>query len=227
MSHRITPTKAIALIVDFVQHPTLGSISQNMGLGGTFTKSVFNKFATNEPNDLLLWFCYRQVNGGVPAKFFIALEPEPTAINPSSLPATPVANTLAITNDHFYYSGSNNAVSIESFFRNQTGLQTSNSSISKTDVTDLSSEFLSRFPSGSSNPYNASKLGYFRNDPNNDVANFIAQSNEIAGVRYFFAFDSSETNKIKVIFVPIDSQGKNIVAFTNGVTPFYLDRIDP
>lgn len=227
MSHRISPTKALALITDFVLHPTLSGISQTMGLGGTFTKTVFDKFTANETKDLLFWFCYRKAEGAITAKLFIALEPEPTAVNPGSLPNAPIANTLTITTDHFNYSGSISAKGVESFFCSQSGIQNSDSNISKSEVSNFCGAFVTLFPSGSNNPYNSSQLGYIQNYPNKDLADFITQSNEIAGVRYFFGFDADETNKIKVIFVPIDAQGKNILKFSNGSTPFYLDREEP
>jgi len=222
MSHQISPTKALAMIIDFIQNPQLNSIALNAGIGGGLTLDVFNKFASNDGKSLVLWFCYNQANN----KFLIALEPDPVTIDPSSLPRTPDAANLLTTSDHVVYSGSLSAGDIEEFFVDQSGLPAMDDTMTNANVISEISSFLSDFPDRNGNPFNSTGLGYIEND-NDEVLNFITQSSDIAGVRYYFGLDAATNNKIKVIFVPIDAQGKNILKFSNGNTPFYLDREEP
>lgn len=73
--------------------------------------------------------------------------------------------------------------------------------------------------------------GFFENEINNDVRDFLAQDG-LEKVRYYFGIDSenqayNKTNAIRIILVGVDKEGKNLIGTEKNRSPIILQKSWP
>ena len=209
-SYRISLEEAANLILAFLSERDLIDLARNEAIGGTVSESAIRGLGL-EYFGCMGWYC-RDNSGRFP-KFFMAFEDGSYKVG--DVASEPRSKTLFYPASTFTYSGSIDYESVVDMLLSQP-MQLSippDKEIEKEVVSIL----LDKLPADENDvPYNKFRCSFFENRGvvNKDVTDFLGYTG-LKAVRYYFGYDASdshkESNRIRVIMVGVDSEGKNII----------------
>jgi hypothetical protein len=223
-SYRINTQTAISLIDAFVSHPELKSVAAVKAMGGTInTISLFGRpkiesiFKTRmamfvQPPELyngnMAWFCWNDFGITKYPPFFLAFETN-DSYETTALPRYPDMRELMVSQNTFAHSGQNVGYLLGNHQINTSSY--TDIVIPRQEVMQFVQNFTDRGPGDASGKFNKYPFAFFENEKSSDVKNFLEQPG-ISFVRYYFGYDArySASNRLRVVLVPVDAQGKNI-----------------
>ncbi len=210
-TYKICLDEAVHLILAFLKEPKLKELALSEAIGGTVSRdAIKNEFGAIF-NGSMGWYCRNQENNNYP-KLFIAFEDG--SYDVGKVPDFPTSETLLCPSSTFTYKGNdiNEQAVLDMLLTDQIPLA-GNIRIYKAEVM----KFINQLPDESDGiPYNVFPCSFFENRGavNRDIEEFLLHGSLVA-VRYYFGYDTSyshkKSNRIRVIFVGVDSNGKNII----------------
>lgn len=210
-SFKISLDEAAHLILAFLREPTLGDLAFRSAIGGTVLKSAVKKEAGMIYNGSMAWYCRNLVGPGYLPELFLAFEDGSYEV--AKVPNSPNSEKLIYTGRPFTYKREINGDEVIDMLKNDQIPLVEDLEIDKADVLNS----INKLPSDIyGDPYNNFPCSFFENRGivNRDMDDFFSQG-ELVAVRYYFGYDTSyshkKSNRIRVIFVGVDNDGKNIV----------------
>jgi hypothetical protein len=223
-SFRINTSQAISMVEAFVKQSDLSSTAIDKSFGGTINKISFfgrpkinnifkSKFATliQPPilyNGNMAWFCWNDFEISDYPPFFLSFETNDSyEINPT--PRYPDMRELMMPSNVFAYAGENLGYLLANHMIDKTLYV--DRVITRGEVMQLSQNFIDRGPSDGHGKFNKYSFSFFENEKSNDVQNFLNQPG-LEFIRYYFGFEPKyeESNRIRIILVAVDENGRNI-----------------
>lgn len=181
----------------------------NHSVGGTISLSSFKSLEVVDIKfkGMMAWFCWNKAKND----FFLAFE-----YNKSY---DPVNEMLTPENTNLQAPHPGNIFTVPQGIDPQIFLDThrigsagADVIIPQATVVQMKNDFVANgpaYPGGK--PLNKLPYSFFENEINPDVTRFRAQPN-IYAVRYYFGYDPGhQTNEIRVILVPVDKSGQNVI----------------
>jgi hypothetical protein len=216
--YRITFDEAVKLVSNFVKE--LNPKQNKIPLGGTIEKdSLYGKTKTLKFSRTLFkgnmaWMCWNEPSIGNYPKFFLAFEENDSYLDGAEVPF-PDMTELMMPSNIFGYNNEIITDLISDHFIDIHTTSYRDALIDRdSEVLDLVQNFKDNGPKDQNKqPYNKYPYGFFKNSTN-DIVDFLRQP-DIAFVRYYFGFDDTtqyhkETNRIRIILIGVDKDGKNI-----------------
>ncbi|MBN7813106.1 hypothetical protein J0A68_19280 [Algoriphagus sp. H41] len=209
-SYRISLEEAAKLILAFLNERNLIDLARNEAIGGTVSEAAIRGVGL-EYFGCMGWYC-RDNSGRFP-KLFMAFEDGSYKVG--DVASEPRATTLFYPASTFTYSGRIDYDSVvDMLLSQQMPLSIPpDKEIDKDDVSFL----LHNFPTDENEvPYNKFRCSFFENRGfvNRDVMDFLGYTG-LKAVRYYFGYDESdshkESNRIRIVLVGVDDEGKNII----------------
>ena len=214
-THKINKDIAVELIKNFLNDPVLGSIGKNRAIGGVLDLNSPRSLLTISESALItgwaFWYCWNTEEPEFPP-FFLAYEtntydgdPTHTIIQSAELKRShenyifQYSNRLPVTTEQ-----------VKAFLENPPRWENDKEgdvAISNNDVGELTIKFLNDFPNAATaNVYNDYAFGFFMGG---EIDELIEEGSY---VRYYFGYESeSEQNTIRIILIPTDETGNNII----------------
>ncbi|MBL7943583.1 MAG: hypothetical protein JNM00_12495 [Flavobacteriales bacterium] len=226
--HELSFSEAIDLVTNFVQDTNMQNVAANYGLGGLI--SVQNFYQAKSPAPGLYagtnnWFCLRNTQGS--KSLFLAIE-KAVDYDPAAPPAAPASSPLYY-NKCFTYRGGTDHNTIQTFLTNHTTSLQPDTSISQSDVVNLScSNFVNNLPGNMPGYVYRQYSCAFFSDNDQSILSFLAQVPGVQYLHYYYGLEiiSESMKNIVVIFFPVDAAGTNITVYA-GNNVLMLERNYP
>jgi hypothetical protein len=232
---KITTQQAVDLVTPFVTEAPLRDIAAGISLGGTIHKlSVFgaptivsylanNKVRFADPpkwfNGIMAWFCWNDADPVTYPPFFLAFEQHDSYRRDARTEHTDM-EYLMRPKSTFTFPGGN----VRDFLTNHQidVSEYDDAEITREEVWKLSANFFAKFPRNPINGehFNPYPYGFFENKSLQDFKAFYMQPN-VKFIRYYFGYDKSadceKSNRIRLVLVAVDKDGKNLFNDNGGV----------
>jgi len=218
MSHFIKFNDAVTLVSNFVNNAVLGQIATDKALGGTIDKNSFQNQVPVQgfESGKMAWFCWDENNEPAHHPFFLAFE-QFDKFTDNPFPDEPEHDNLQIAAEQFTYSqGQDVAKMLQT--QSQSLANPINKDISKSDAIPFINYFGTSFPASSSNtPFNQESFCFINSEipqgeEKSEWEEFVTQPDLVA-IRYYFGLDESSTvNKIRIIYIGVDANGRNMIS---------------
>ncbi|OOG73812.1 hypothetical protein [Algoriphagus sp. A40] len=214
-SFKISLDEAAHLILSFLREPRLGDLAFSAAIGGTVLKSAIKKEAGMIYNGSMAWYCRNLVGPGYLPELFLAFEDGSYEV--AKVPRAPTSEKLIYTGRPFTYKREITMSEVLDMLKHDEIPLVADLEINKADVMNC----INRLPSDDfGDPYNKFPCSFFENRGvvNRDMDDFLSNG-ALKAVRYYFGYDTSyshtKSNRIRVIFVGVDQDGRNIVGADN------------
>ncbi len=224
--NRIFFSDAADLVLNFCMDNDLGFRASKQALSGIIK---LDNIRLAPVTGLVAWNCY---NPGVYQKFpelFVAFEDFPaTQVEPNR--TKPMQAKLWCTKDPWVYNGAKTKQAIEALLRKQAQFPVQpNNEITNGQVEILGRIFTQAIINEDNERCNEFPFMTFDNNLDRDFEDFLDQCPvDPVYIRYYFGYsDGEQSNKIRVILVPVNAQGVNIELNKNGSDIFLLERTFP
>ncbi len=223
-SYRINTQLAISLVEAFVNQQELKSVATSKAMGGTINKislfgrpkiaSIFKlKMAMLiQPPELyngnMAWFCWNEFELNSLPSFFLAFE-QNDSYETNPVPRYPDMRELMMPMSSFSYNEENVGYLLSNHQLDPS--QYNDVVVPRRDVMQYVQNFNDRGPDDANGKFNKYPFAFFENEKSGDVQQFLNQP-DIQFVRYYFGYDAKfiTSNRIRIILVPVDSNGQNI-----------------
>ncbi|MCV9385987.1 hypothetical protein [Reichenbachiella ulvae] len=211
MEYAITFEDAVKYIEAFVNHRELETVAREMALGGTILRQgIYGGIETLvKDTGNAGWYCLNDENSDFP-KLFLSFEENDQYEEDRRL-ESPVKENLhcPVKASVFKYSGDGSTQDIFNLLSTHTDKREPISmNINQSEVLSFKTNFLNNsvFKKYMQVPY-----GFFENRNHPEVLELFVNNSNIVYIRYYFGFDENVDNKIRIILIGVDKQGKNIV----------------
>lgn len=217
-SFKISLDEAAYLILSFLREPTLYELAINEAIGGTVSRDAIKNEHGAVYNGSMGWYCRNDDGIKEFPKLFMAFEDG--SYDVAKVPKLPTSTKLKYPGHTFTYNGKVNEEEVINMLKTDCFPLVDDLEIDKDDLLN----FINKFPNDSHiKPYNKYPCSFFENrgKVTLDMRDFLEPSN-LKAVRYYFGYDSSyshaKSNRIRVIFVGVDSDGNNIIGSDERMT---------
>ncbi len=229
--HTIKYKDAKAYINKFLlQNKELYQKAHNVSLGGFISKELFTEKFLAKVDAIRFYPCYIKdpINGD---SVFLAFMRDENYDNESEIQcALDDTADLNHSSESFTYKSSDpSTVGVNQFITTQTGgIGMEEDTKKGRDVKIYAQEFLSQY-TVNSRPVNSSLCGAFARDEILSLLDQVDPTNAnekiCVGIRFFFGYDEERTNdKIRLILIGVDKNGKNITQYKDGSEPPMMER---
>ena len=207
---KISLQEAAWYVYSFLRNPELGRLAKEEALGGTITKAGLLRALPLKFKGAMGWFCRNMKKDPRFPPLFIAFEKGEYDIG--QVPPVPKTDPLIYPIETFTFSSDLSEENVRNMiFNDQRSFTDPDGEIYQVDLLD----FINRLPiDPMGQPYNRYACSFFETEIDSDLRNFLSTPG-LAAVRYYFGYNDSDiyhnlSNRIRVIFIGVDAQGKNI-----------------
>jgi len=214
-SHKFPFDSAALLVSDMLAIPALNKMAGSFAAGGTFPVELFR--VSPDSSGIIFWYGFDPDKKEV----FLALE-QLKNYDVYHLPTGPTGATLIRSASTFTSAVTTpfDRASVKSHLQNET---ITNNEIEEIDNVTLRrhmnsfDSLLSTMPDNKGEKYNEYLFSFFHDSKDGTFEQFLSQAGKNGYVRYYFGYDEHDTpNRIRVILVAVDEQGKNITGTNAG-----------
>jgi len=214
-SHKFPLDSAAILVSDMLLIPTLNKMANSFAAGGTFPARLFR--VSPDSSGIILWYGFDPHSREV----FLALE-QLKNYDVANMPKYPTASKLVRSASIFTRTITSpvDRLSIKTQFQNERITDNEVQSIDNATLRKRMNSFdslLRTMPDGKGEKYNQYLFSFFHDSRDGTFDNFLDQAGRNGYVRYYFGYDERDKpNRIRVILVAVDADGRNVTSINAG-----------
>lgn len=217
-SHKFPFDSAAVLVSDMLAIPALNKMAGTFAAGGTFPAELFR--VSPDSSGIILWHGFDPATNEI----FLSLE-QLKSYDVYNLPKRPTGKKLIRSSSTFKSAATKqfDRTSVETYLRNEVITDNRVEEIDNATLQKHMNSFdslLSTMPDSNGEKYNQYLFNFFHDNRDGTFEKFLDQAGKNGYVRYYFGYDEKDKpNRIRVILVAVDAQGRNVTSInTNGRT---------
>ncbi len=210
-SHKFPFDSAALLISDMLAIPALNKMASSFAAGGTFPADLFR--VSPDSSGIILWHGFDPATNEV----FLSLE-QLKSYDVYNLPKRPTGKKLIRSSSTFKSAAVKqfDRTSVETYLRNEVITDNTTEEIDNVTLQKHITSFdslLSTMPDSNGEKYNQYLFSFFHDNRDGTFEKFLNQAGKSGYVRYYFGYDEKDKpNRIRVILVAVDAQGRNVTS---------------